>query len=76
MSNIICNIVVAIFGLLISPFMVALIKRFSSEEKIFDKTLKEDMKFDAKIAFITPIILIILLFFLRNFRKIFHIFFY
>lgn len=62
MSNIICNVFVAIFGLLISPFMVALIKRFSSEEKIFDKTLKEDMKFDSKIAFVTPIVLIILLY--------------
>ena len=35
MSSIITNIIVAIFGLAISPFMTALIKRFSNEEKIF-----------------------------------------
>lgn len=71
MSIIICNIIVAIFGLSISPFMVALIKRFSNEEKIFDKKIKDDMKFDAKVALITPIILIALLFFLGISEKFF-----
>lgn len=60
MSTIIFYIVIAIFGLFISPFMVAIIKRFSNEEKIFDKNLKSDMKFDAKIWLMTPVVLIIL----------------
>lgn len=71
MSNIICNVVVAIIGLLISPFMVALIKRFSNEEKVFDKTLKEDMKFDAKVALIAPMIFIVLLYFFGISEKFF-----
>ncbi len=64
MSIIIFNIVTAIFGLAISPFMVAFIKRLSLEEKIWDKEFKKDIKFDAKVALITPIVLILLLFFL------------
>lgn len=71
MSIVVCNIIVAIFGLLISPFMVALIKRFSNEEKIFDKKLKEDMKFDPKVALITSITLIALLFFFGISEKFF-----
>ncbi len=63
MSIIVWNVLVAIFGLLISPFMVALIKRFSNEEKIFEKDLREDFKFDIKVFLITPLILIALLFF-------------
>lgn len=71
MSSIITNIIVAIFGLAISPFMTALIKRFSNEEKIFEKSIKEDMKFDVKVGIITPIALIALLFFFGISEKFF-----
>lgn len=71
MSSIVCNILVAIFGLAISPFMVALIKRFSNEEKIFEKSIKDDMKFDVKVWLITPIVLIALLFFFGISEKFF-----
>ena len=63
MNIIIFNILVALFGIGISGIMAAFIKRFSNEEKIFDKTFKEDIKFDIKLALITPILLIALLFF-------------
>lgn len=63
MGMILFNIIVALFGIGISFVMSALIKRFSNEEKIFDKTLKIDFKFDIKLALITPITLIALLFF-------------
>ena len=39
MNVIIMNIITALFGIGVSPIMAALIKRFSSEEKILDKTL-------------------------------------
>ena len=63
MSNILINIIVAAFGLGISRVMAAFIKRFSNEETIFDGKLKDDFKFDTKLALITPITLIALLFF-------------
>ena len=63
MGIIIFNIVVALFGVGISSVMSALIKRFSNEEKIFDNKFKEDIKFDVKLALITPFVLIALLFF-------------
>ena len=63
MNIITFNIVVALFGLGISKIMSALIKRFSNEEKIFDGRLREDFKFDIKLALITPITLIAILFF-------------
>lgn len=71
MSNIILNILIAIFGLGISPFIVALIKRFSNEEKIFTKDLGKDMKFDAKIWLITPLAFIALFFFFGPSEKFF-----
>ena len=71
MSSIITNIIGAIFGLAISPFMTALIKRFSNEEKIFEKSIKDDMKFDVKVGIITPVTLIALLFFFGISEKFF-----
>lgn len=58
MGVIILNIFVGLLGVGISIIMSALIKRFSNEEKIFDGKLKDDFKFDIKVALITPITLI------------------
>ena len=63
MGIIVLNIIVALFGIGISYVMSALIKRFSNEEKVFDGKLREDFKFDIKLAIITPIALIAFLFF-------------
>lgn len=71
MNIIIMNILIALFGLAISPFMAALVKRFSKEEKIFDKSIKSDIKFDIKLAIVTPLVLICLLFFLGITEKFF-----
>ncbi len=71
MNIIIMNIITALFGIGVSPIMAALIKRFSSEEKILDKNIKNDIKFDAKLALITPLVLIALLFFLGITEKFF-----
>lgn len=71
METIIIYILVAVFGLEISKVMSALIKRFSNEEKIFDKKIKEDFKFEPKIALITSLTLIALLFFFGISEKFF-----
>ena len=71
MGIILTNIAVAIFGLGISRVMAALIKRFSNEEKIFDKTIKEDFKFEPMLALVTSISLIALLFFFGVTEKFF-----
>ena len=71
MNIIIMNIITALFGNGVSPIMAALIKRFSSEEKILDKNIKNDIKFDTKLALITPLVLIALLFFLGITEKFF-----
>lgn len=71
MGIIILNIVIALFGVGSSYVMSALIKRFSNEEKIFDGKLKKDFKFDIKLAIITPITLIALLFFFGISEKFF-----
>lgn len=71
MSIIIFNILVALIGIGISPVMNAFIKRFSNEEKIFDGKLREDCKFDKKLAIITPLTLIALLFFFGISEKFF-----
>lgn len=63
MGIIIFNILVALFGIGISTVMSALIKRFCNEEKIFDGKLREDFKFNIKLALLTPIVLIALLLF-------------
>ena len=71
MSIIIFNIIVAVFGLAISSVMSAFIKRFSNEEKIFDGKLKNDFKFEPKLALITSFTLIALLFFFGISEKFF-----
>ena len=62
MNVIVMNIIVAVFGIGISMLQTALIKRFSNDEKIFDKSILKDIKFDKKLAIITPFILIGLLY--------------
>lgn len=62
MSIILYNILVAVVGLAMSPFIRALIERYSEEKKIFTKEFWNDVKFDSKIAVSTSIAFIILLF--------------
>jgi len=50
MSMFIFYILVAVVGLAMSPFITALIERYSKEEKIFTKDLMKDVKFDWKVA--------------------------
>lgn len=62
MSIILYNILVAASGLAMSPFVRALIERYSEEKKIFTKEFWNDVKFDSKIAISISMIFIILLF--------------
>lgn len=62
MSIILYNILVAVVGIAMSPFIRALIERYSEEKKIFTKEFWNDVKFDSKIAVSTSIAFIILLF--------------
>ena len=50
MSIILYNILVAVVGLAMSPFITALIERYSEEKKIFTKEFWNDVKFDTKVA--------------------------
>lgn len=64
MSTTILNfILVAITSLAITPFMTAMIKRFSNEESIFSKDLFKELKFDWKVSLITPVIIIALFYY-------------
>lgn len=60
MSIILYNIFIAVTGLAVSPFITALIKRYSKEEKIFTNDFMNDVKFDSKVALSIPIALIVL----------------
>jgi leader peptidase (prepilin peptidase)/N-methyltransferase len=62
MNEVLYYILFAVTGLAISPFMNALIKRFSKEEKIFTEGFMKDVKFDIWVSLLTPIILIALLY--------------
>lgn len=62
MSIIICNIIIALVGLGITPYMANLIDGFSSEEKFGIKDVLKKRKFDAKLGLITPLVLIALFF--------------
>lgn len=62
MSIILYNILVAVVGLAMSPFIRALTERYSEEKKIFTKEFWNDVKFDSKIAVSTSMAFIILLF--------------
>lgn len=70
-SIILYNVIFALTGLAISPFMVALIKRYSNEEKIVDKDFFNDVKFDWKVAIVTSLLIILLLYFLGISEKFF-----
>ena len=71
MSNIIWNILVAVFGLLISIPMNALVKRFCHEEKIFSEDFKKDMFFSTKMALTISFILIILFYVFGSSKQFF-----
>lgn len=63
MNIIFYNILVAIVGLAMSPFIVALIERYSKEEKIFTKDFMKDVKFDLKVALFVPLSFIAILYY-------------
>ena len=63
MSIIFYNVLVAVVGLAMSPFIVALIKRYSKEEKIFTNDFWKDVKFDTWVSLTVPITFIALLYF-------------
>lgn len=54
-------ILFAIAAIAVSPFMVAFIKRFSEEKKIFTKDFMKDVKFNFKVTFIFTLAVITLL---------------
>lgn len=62
MNIIFYNVLVAVVGLAMSPFLVALIERYSREEKIFVKEFWDDFKFDLRVGFILPVAFIVLLY--------------
>lgn len=63
MSIIFYNVLIAIVGLAMSPFISALIERYSREEKIFTEEFWKDFRFDLKVGFTVPVVLIVLFFF-------------
>lgn len=63
MNIIFYNILVALVGLAMSPFITALIERYSKEEKIFTKDFMNDVKFDTKVSLSVPIAFILILYF-------------
>lgn len=63
MGIIFYNILVAIVGLAMSPFISKIIDRLSKEEKVFTNDFFKDLKFDIKIAIVVPLAFIILLYF-------------
>ena len=62
MDIIFLNVLIAVSGLAVSPFITALVERYSREEKIFCKEFWNDFKFDLKIGFWIPIAYIVLFF--------------
>lgn len=62
MSIIICNIIIALVGIGITPYMANLIDAFSTEEDIKLKDIVKKRKIDVKLALITPLVLIALFF--------------
>ena len=55
----------------VSPFMTALIKRYSREEKIIDKDFFNDVRFDWRVALVTSLLIILLLYFFGVSEKFF-----
>ena len=70
-SIVLYNVIFALTGLAVSPFMTALIKRYSREEKIIDKDFFNDVKFDWKVALVTSLLIILLLYFFGVSEKFF-----
>ncbi len=70
-SVVLYNVIFALTGLAVSPFMTALIKRYSREEKIIDKDFFNDVKFDWKVALVTSLLIILLLYFFGVSEKFF-----
>lgn len=63
MSIIFNNVLIAIVGLAMSPFITALIERYSREDKIFTEEFWKDFRFDLKVGFTVPLALIVLFYF-------------
>lgn len=70
-SVVLYNVIFALTGLAVSPFMTALIKRYSREEKIIDKDFFNDVKFDWKVALVISLLIILLLYFFGVSEKFF-----
>ena len=70
-SVVLYNVIFALTGLAVSTFMTALIKRYSREEKIIDKDFFNDVKFDWKVALVTLLLIILLLYFFGVSEKFF-----
>lgn len=70
-SVVLYNVIFALTGLAVSPFMTALIKRYSREEKIIDKDFFNDVRFDWKVALVTSLLIILLLYFFGVSEKFF-----
>lgn len=60
MSIIFYNVLIAVVGLAMSPFITALVERYSREDKIFTNEFWNDFRFDLKIGFTVPVALILL----------------
>ena len=70
-SVVLYNVIFALTGLAVSTFMTALIKRYSREEKIIDKDFFNDVRFDWKVALVTSLLIILLLYFFGVSEKFF-----
>ncbi len=62
MNIIFWNILIAIIGLVLTPYMAKLVNLYTNEKKITLKEVINEPKFDFKIGLITPIMLIALFF--------------
>ncbi len=63
MSIIFYNVLIAVVGLAMSPFIVALIEKYSKEEKVFTKDFMKYVKFDTKVSIAVPLSFIVLFYF-------------
>lgn len=63
MSIILYNILIAVVGLAMSPFIVALIEKYSKEEKVFTKDFMQYVKFDTKVSIAVPLSFVALFYF-------------
>lgn len=63
MSIILYNILIAVVGLAMSPFIVALIEKYSKEEKVFTKDFMQYVKFDTKVSIAVPLSFVVLFYF-------------